>query len=144
MSLDFWTPLELLDWLEANGYKLKVRDGRLVGPPGLLPEVVEAVKAHKASLITLITYQCPNCNQPIREAMNTPNVLYVECVTDPTHFSHVIPKRRGFPTFLTTGGYKPNLCKQCNGDNDGEWLYCSACWLKLFEEDEKNAQEVSE
>lgn len=133
----FWTPLELLDYLESNGYKLKARDGRLVGPPGLAPEIVAAVKEHKASLITLITFQCPLCNQPVRTNLDTPNVLYIECVADPSHFSHMIPKHRNKPSFVTSKGIKPPDCKECGKPNDGDWKYCAACWLRFFEEDER-------
>lgn len=133
--MNFFTPLELLDHLEASGYKLKIKGGHLVGPPGLDPEIVAWVKYHKESLITLITFQCPRCHQPIREAMNTANVLYIECVTDPTHFAHVMPKIRGGYTFVTTQGLKPSHCKECSGPNDGQWLYCSGCWLRLIEDD---------
>jgi len=131
---DIFTPLELLEHLEATGYRLRLKDGRLYGPPGLAPEIVELVKYHKSSLIALITHQCPLCNQPIREALNTDNVLYIECVSDPAHFAHAMPKHRGM-MFLTSGGVKPEKCVQCGLPNDGPYKYCGACWLKLIEED---------
>ena len=131
----FFSPLELLTYLEDAGFKLKVRDGKLVGPKGLSPELVEAVKEEKDSLMALITYQCPRCNQAIRENFNTPHGLYIQCTTDPVHFALIIPKERGKPSFASCGGIKPTHCKECGALNDGEWKYCNACWLKFISED---------
>jgi hypothetical protein len=139
--LEFYSPLDLLTWLEANGYQLRIEDGKLYGPPGLQPEVVEQVKYHKSSLIALISYQCPICNQPIRDALKTENLLYIECCADPTHFGLQIPLKHGQPSFITSGGVKPSRCVQCDKPNDGEWKYCAVCWLALFEEDQANASE---
>lgn len=135
--LDIVTPLELLAHLEKSGYRLRAKDGKLFGPPGMPDELAALVKEHKASLITLITFQCPLCNQPVRTNLDTPNVLHIECATVPAHFSHMIPRQRNKPSFVTSKGMKPPDCKECGRPNDGDWKYCAACWLRFFEEDER-------
>lgn len=130
-----FTPLELLAHLEAQGYRLRVKDGKIFGPRGMEPELAALVKENKNSLIALMTYQCPICNQPIRTVMNTENVLYIECPTEPIHFAHHMPRKRGQPSFVSTGGIRPEKCVECAGPNNGPWKYCDACWLKAIGDD---------
>jgi hypothetical protein len=69
--------------------------------------------------------------------MDTPNVKWLVCSSDPLDFALMIPRQSGKPSFITCGGFKPVNCVQCGKSNDGEWKYCSECWLALFEEDER-------
>jgi hypothetical protein len=129
------TPLELLAHLETSGYRLRAKDGKLFGPPGLPEDMKSLVKEHKQTLVALVTHQCPVCNQPIKTNLDTPNVLYIECSHDPAHFGHHIPKIKGEPSYVTAGGVRPTVCVECSSPNDGPWKYCAACWLKFIEDD---------
>jgi len=133
-------PLRLLAELEAAGFKLSVRDGKIHGPVGMLTEEAkEAVRENKEALIALISFQCPRCNQPLR-GYEEDHFKSVQCPLDITHFYELMNKNFGEPMYLTTDGKKPERCQDCGGYNNGPYKWCDRCWLKIIEADEKESQ----
>ena len=55
------TPLGLLFTLQAAGFALTVRAGKLIVAPAskLTPELTDAIREHKAGLLTLLTELSP-------------------------------------------------------------------------------------
>ena len=55
------TPLDLLDNLQSAGFTLTVRDGKLIVAPAskLTPELTDAIREHKAGLLSLVLMDRP-------------------------------------------------------------------------------------
>ncbi len=90
------SPTRLRDQLAATGVKLQVRNGVLFASLRT-PEQRELIAANKRGLIAVLTYQCPECNQPLRLRADTHGITWLECEKDRVHFGERLGELETIP-----------------------------------------------
>jgi len=88
----------ILAHLQRHGVELRVKDGRVMGPRGMKPELKDLVSEHKDGLFVVLTERCPVCNPvtSVRVFDRRPkNHWALECAFDPGHYSEVRAKTDG-------------------------------------------------
>jgi hypothetical protein len=86
------TPTQLLKDLESRGVKLSIRKGQLFVSKSVSIEDRERIAQSKIGLVTVLTHQCAECNQPLRTRVDREGVSWLECPTDTAHFGERLGK----------------------------------------------------